>query len=200
MLNLRPSCELCGTDLGPASDQARICTYECTFCAPCTTSQLHGICPNCGGELVVRPRRPAGKLVKDPASTVHVRHEHDTAAHQRAVHARLVAGDLPEQLWNVTFINGRSGGVGDGYAETAEEMDLLAAAQPGYAGIESVRTADGTGITVSWWASIAAMVNWRQVAAHRDAQQQGRDRWYAWYRSDVTRVDRTAVFGDRHGG
>ena len=59
MLELRPNCELCDCDLPPASDQARICTYECTFCAPCAEGELMGVCPNCGGNLVPRPIRPS---------------------------------------------------------------------------------------------------------------------------------------------
>ena len=55
-LELRPNCELCDKDLPPASAQARICTFECTFCVACTEA-MKGICPNCSGELVPRPRR-----------------------------------------------------------------------------------------------------------------------------------------------
>lgn len=69
MLQLRPNCQCCDKDLPPASTEARICSFECTFCADCATSVLRGVYPNCGGELVVRPRRPAGKLVNYPAST-----------------------------------------------------------------------------------------------------------------------------------
>jgi hypothetical protein len=58
MLELRPNCELCDCDLPPTSDIARICTYECTFCAPCAKDELQGVCPNCGGNLVPRPIRP----------------------------------------------------------------------------------------------------------------------------------------------
>lgn len=72
MLELRPGCECCDRDLPPDSDQARICTFECTFCAECADLRLGGICPNCGGELVPRPRRPADKLVRHPASTVRI--------------------------------------------------------------------------------------------------------------------------------
>jgi len=68
MLALRPNCECCNKDLPNESTEARICTFECTFCADCATNKLAGICPNCGGELVVRPRRPANKLGKYPAS------------------------------------------------------------------------------------------------------------------------------------
>jgi uncharacterized protein len=51
MLELRPSCECCDRDLPPDSPHARICTYECTFCAECVETRLHGVCPNCGGNF-----------------------------------------------------------------------------------------------------------------------------------------------------
>ena len=69
MLALRPNCECCDRDLPPQSEDAFICTYECTFCRDCTASVLKGVCPNCKGELLRRPRRPAEKLAKHPAST-----------------------------------------------------------------------------------------------------------------------------------
>jgi len=69
MLQLRPNCECCNTDLPPESTDARICSFECTFCLSCAEKVLKGRCPNCGGELVARPRRPAAKLQKFPAST-----------------------------------------------------------------------------------------------------------------------------------
>jgi hypothetical protein len=72
MLQLRPNCENCDKDLPPDSTEALICSFECTFCAPCVTTVLKGKCPNCGGELVARPRRPAEKLAKFPASTQRV--------------------------------------------------------------------------------------------------------------------------------
>ena len=68
MLQLRPSCECCDTDLPNESTGARICTFECTFCSTCADQKLNGVCPNCAGELVTRPRRPAGKLAQFPAS------------------------------------------------------------------------------------------------------------------------------------
>jgi len=71
MLELRPNCERCDADLPPDSD-ARICSFECTFCAACAEGDLQGACPNCGGELVRRPVRPAAALVKYPASTKRV--------------------------------------------------------------------------------------------------------------------------------
>ncbi|MDP6573704.1 MAG: DUF1272 domain-containing protein [Rhodospirillales bacterium] len=52
---MREACEKCGTAL-PWGADARICSYECSFCAPCSEGMNH-LCPNCGGELVGRPRR-----------------------------------------------------------------------------------------------------------------------------------------------
>lgn len=72
MLELRPNCECCDRDLPPAATDARICTYECTFCAACADNVLHGICPNCGGNLTPRPIRPPERLVRHPASTKRV--------------------------------------------------------------------------------------------------------------------------------
>ena len=72
MLQLRPNCECCDRDLPPESDEALICSFECTFCRDCANNVLEHTCPNCGGELVNRPRRPASKLAKFPASTQRV--------------------------------------------------------------------------------------------------------------------------------
>ena len=75
MLELRPNCELCDRDLPPDAADARICSYECTFCAACVEEVLHDVCPNCGGGFQVRPIRPAQAwrdgtgLVNDPAGT-----------------------------------------------------------------------------------------------------------------------------------
>jgi hypothetical protein len=80
MLDLRPNCECCDRDLPPESRDARICTYECTFCADCAEGRLGGECPNCRGELVQRPVRPPAKLFKDPASSVRVLKPHPACA------------------------------------------------------------------------------------------------------------------------
>lgn len=72
MLDLRPNCECCDKDLQPDATDAMICTFECTFCANCVANILRGVCPNCGGNLVRRPVRPADKLIKYPASTVRI--------------------------------------------------------------------------------------------------------------------------------
>ena len=72
MLTLRPNCECCDKDLPAGAIDARICSFECTFCVNCAEQKLRGICPNCGGELIARPRRPAAKLAQFPASTQRV--------------------------------------------------------------------------------------------------------------------------------
>lgn len=59
MLELRPNCELCDKDLPANSDEACICTYECTFCRDCVDNILKNVCPNCGGGFEKRPLRPA---------------------------------------------------------------------------------------------------------------------------------------------
>lgn len=69
MLALRPNCECCDIDLPAAATNAFICTFECTFCRDCADNKLHFTCPNCGGNLVARPIRPAGKLLQYPASS-----------------------------------------------------------------------------------------------------------------------------------
>ena len=58
-LQLRPNCEFCDKDLPPHATDARICSYECTFCAECVETKLRNVCPNCGGGFVPRPIRPA---------------------------------------------------------------------------------------------------------------------------------------------
>ena len=69
MLAMRPDCERCGTDLPPDAPQARICSFECTFCADCVDGPLGGICPNCGGDFASRPTRAKALLERFPAST-----------------------------------------------------------------------------------------------------------------------------------
>jgi len=59
MLELRPNCQRCDKDLPPQALDARICSYECTFCADCVDNHLHNVCPNCGGGFVPRPIRPS---------------------------------------------------------------------------------------------------------------------------------------------
>ena len=72
MLELRPNCECCDRDLPPASGEAMICSFECTFCRDCAVTKLGGRCPNCGGEFQARPVRPATLIEKFPPSKARV--------------------------------------------------------------------------------------------------------------------------------
>ena len=89
-LILRPNCEFCDKDLPPGAADARICSYECTFCAECVDTELRNVCPNCGGGFVPRPIRPMTEWrpgvsrAKQPASEqrVHLKHGRaDIVAH-----------------------------------------------------------------------------------------------------------------------
>jgi uncharacterized protein len=101
MLELRPNCEHCSKPLPPAALDARICSYECTFCAACVENVLANVCPNCGGGFVPRPIRPTRNwkgdnfLGQDPAST-RVKHRPvDAQAH--AEFSAQIRGIPPEK-------------------------------------------------------------------------------------------------------
>lgn len=86
MLQLRPSCEHCNKPLAPHALDARICSYECTFCASCVDAVLGNVCPNCGvascaGDPAVRSWKDNNYLGADPASTVIKHRPVDPAAH-----------------------------------------------------------------------------------------------------------------------
>lgn len=101
MLELRPTCEHCNTALPPESTDARICSFECTFCADCVQQVLHDVCPNCGGGFTPRPVRPrhdqvrGNSLARYPASTS-VRHRPVDLQAQQALVERL-AGTPPQE-------------------------------------------------------------------------------------------------------
>jgi len=101
MLELRPTCEHCNRALPPDSLEARICSYECTFCASCVGRILFNVCPNCGGGFVSRPIRPSKNwkdgnfLGTDPASTTVKHRPVDLAAH--AVFALAMRAIPPEK-------------------------------------------------------------------------------------------------------
>lgn len=89
----------------------------------------------------------------------------------------------------VIFANQRTDG-DQGYAATADRMVELAAAMPGFLGIESTRDASGFGITVSYWENEEAIAGWRAHAEHSDARRDGRERWYEHFELRVARVER----------
>ncbi|CAN5342971.1 hypothetical protein BH09PSE4_BH09PSE4_22020 [soil metagenome] len=90
----------------------------------------------------------------------------------------------------VIFVSTRNAEDRQGYDAAARAMDMLAAEQPGYRGIDSARGPDGTGITVSYWADEASALAWRAHAEHTVIRELGRTRWYDRYEVIVTRVTR----------
>ena len=100
-LQLRPNCEYCDKDLPPNSVQARICSYECTFCADCVEAKLGNVCPNCGGGFMPRPIRPSQEwragvsLEKNPASSkrVHLKY----GLEDIAIHSARIRDIAPER-------------------------------------------------------------------------------------------------------
>jgi uncharacterized protein len=101
MLKLRPNCEYCDKDLPPHATEARICSYECTFCADCVDNVLFNVCPNCGGGFAPRPIRPSTErrkgvgLKRQPASSERVHLKHDRA--EVAAFSRQLR-DIPPEL------------------------------------------------------------------------------------------------------
>lgn len=89
-------------------------------------------------------------------------------------------------------------GLDDGYGAMAMLMLDSAARQPGFLGVESAR--EGLGITVSYWASLQAIADWKRDSEHQLAQQLGRSSWYSAYRVRVCRVERDYGFKPDDGG
>jgi heme-degrading monooxygenase HmoA len=92
--------------------------------------------------------------------------------------------------WVVLFTSQRTGDDADGYARMAEAMVELAARQPGYLGVETVRDVSGFGLTLSYWESEEAIAAWKRAAAHVAAQRTGHERWYEDFHLRVARVER----------
>ena len=102
---------------------------------------------------------------------------------------------LPQPPYYAVIFSSLRSAVDDaGYERMAGRMVELAQQQPGFLGLESVRGADGQGITVSYWSSEAAIRSWREHAEHQLAQQQGRERWYSHFTLRVCRVERAWEF------
>lgn len=98
----------------------------------------------------------------------------------------------PEPPYYAVIFTSRRTDVDDGYGAMADRMVELAAQQPGFLGVESVRDAGGLGITVSYWSSLEAIAAWKANAEHRVAQATGRNKWYAHFETRVARVERAA--------
>ena len=98
----------------------------------------------------------------------------------------------PEPPYYAVIFTARRTAVDDGYDAMADRMLELARQQPGYLGKESVRDAEGLGITVSYWSSLEAIAAWKAHGEHRIAQAAGRAKWYAQFITRVARVERAA--------
>lgn len=98
------------------------------------------------------------------------------------------------ECFAVIFTSTRTEG-DNGYTEASERMMQRVAEQPGFLGIDSIRGADGVGITVSYWESEAAILAWREHPEHRLIQARGRAEWYSAFQTRVCRVEREYRFG-----
>lgn len=90
----------------------------------------------------------------------------------------------------VIFASQRTSGDADGYRIAAADMEALAEAQPGYAGMIAARDSDGFGITVSYWHDEDSARAWRAHPHHADIREQGRGKWYESYTVDVAVISR----------
>lgn len=104
--------------------------------------------------------------------------------------AQRFAATPEPPYWAVVFTSRRSEGDDAAYAEAAAHMEAMAAEVPGFLGLESVRGADGLGITVSYWADEAAIAVWRDAPEHVAAQARGKTGWYSHYEMRIARVER----------
>ena len=105
----------------------------------------------------------------------------------------MSANTPPAPYYAVIFTSLRTEG-DQGYAEAAARMVELAREQPGFLGVESARGDDGSGITVSYWVSEAAILAWKQHPEHSAIRERGRSTWYARCHTRVCRVDRDYRF------
>lgn len=102
----------------------------------------------------------------------------------------------PDPPYYVAIFSSVRGPDDGGYGAMSERMVERVRRQPGFLGMESVRTADGHGITVSYWDSEASIRAWKRDTEHLEAQREGRERWYERYALRIARVERQAFFGE----
>lgn len=93
-----------------------------------------------------------------------------------------------DTYYAVIFTSQRTNEDGEGYAKMAEVMDELAKNQPGFLRVESVRNAEGKGITVSYWESLESIQAWKENSKHLVAQQFGKEKWYMQYNVEICKV------------
>lgn len=97
---------------------------------------------------------------------------------------------LPDPPYYAVIFTSQRQGPDAGYTQMADRMAKLAAAQPGYLGVETTCDEQGLGITVSYWADEAAVIGWKDVSEHMLAQKLGKTRWYEYYTLRVAKVER----------
>lgn len=97
----------------------------------------------------------------------------------------------------VIFTSRKSAQASDGYEEMAELMDRLASEQPGYLGHQFFGGEDGSGVTISYWKDLEAIMAWRKNTEHAKAQARGQAGWYDWYELETCKVERVSRFADR---
>ena len=100
------------------------------------------------------------------------------------------AARTPEPPYYAVIFSSTRTAIDEGYGAMADRMVELARRQPGYLGVESVRGADGFGITVSYWTSLEAIASWKAHGEHLIAQQTGRQKWYQHFATRIARVER----------
>lgn len=99
----------------------------------------------------------------------------------------VIAKTPPPPYYAVIFTNLRTEG-DNGYEAMAEKMVELGSKQAGFLGMESAR--EGLGITVSYWSDLESIKHWKSNLQHQQAQQQGREQWYASYSVRIAKVER----------
>lgn len=105
-----------------------------------------------------------------------------------------IANTPQPPYYSVIFTSRRTDFEGSEYAAMAEQMVQLASEQDGYLGVESVRDANGLGITVSYWKDLDAIKRWQENVEHRSAQKWGREKWYQQFAVRICKVEREYHF------
>ena len=156
-------------------------------------------------ELLKQPQDPLRAGVVEVVDGEHRRslcgvRDGTGAAGDENDHMNTPTRPFEPQYYAVIFCSQRTEATpGDGYGEMAERMVALAAAQPGYLGVESARGADGLGITVSYWRSLEDIRAWRAVSEHQAARDQGRRDWYRHYELRIAKVERHYSWDEADG-
>lgn len=101
---------------------------------------------------------------------------------------------LPDTACYAVIFSSQRTQADNGYAETADRMEELIATMPGYLGAESVRGADGFGITVAYFDTEENILAWRNHAEHTDARRRGREEWYSHFEVRIAKVERAYGF------